>query len=172
MQLSNLEHLPNFHITERLDVVYGSTVRSKHVGKDLFAGLKNIVGGELTAYTELLEESRQQAIDRMVAKAQAMGADAVVGVRFSTSNIAQGASELFVYGTAVRAVPLEQAHHNALNRPFDSQHPTTQKAFEQDKPNPFQTQSPPLKSSPSNPSDTSIAPAAPTHDGQKPPPLA
>ena len=104
MQLSNLEHLPNYTITERLDVVYGSTVRSKHVGKDIFAGLKNIVGGELVAYTELLEESRQEAIDRMIAKAQALGANAIVGVRFSTSSIAQGASELFVYGTAVKAV--------------------------------------------------------------------
>ena len=73
VQLSNLEHLPNYQITERLDVVYGSTVRSKHVGKDLFAGLKNIVGGELTAYTELLEESRQEAIDRMIVKAEALG---------------------------------------------------------------------------------------------------
>ena len=108
VQLSNLEHLPNYQITERLDVVYGSTVRSKHVGKDLFAGLKNIVGGELTAYTELLEESRQEAIDRMVLKAEALGADAVVGLRFSTSSIAQGASELFVYGTAVKAVPMPQ----------------------------------------------------------------
>ena len=106
VQLSNLEHLPNYQITERLDVEYGSTVRSKHVGKDLFAGLKNIVGGELTAYTELLEESRQEAIDRMVVKAEALGADAVVGLRFSTSSIAQGASELFVYGTAVKAVPM------------------------------------------------------------------
>lgn len=102
IKLSNLEHLPNHIITERLDVVYGSTVRAKHVGKDIFAGLKNIVGGELTAYTELLEESRQEAIDRMIVKAEALGADAIVGIRFSTSNIAQGASELFVYGTAVK----------------------------------------------------------------------
>lgn len=105
MQLSNLEHLPNYTITERLDVVYGSTVRSKHIGKDLFASFKNLVGGELVAYTELLEESRQEAIDRMIVKAQALGANAIVGVRFSTSSIAQGASELFVYGTAVKAVP-------------------------------------------------------------------
>lgn len=112
VQLSNLEHLPNYQITERLDVVYGSTVRSKHVGKDLFASLKNIVGGELTAYTELLEESRQEAIDRMVVKAEALGADAIVGLRFSTSSIAQGASELFVYGTAIKAVPEEQPSSN------------------------------------------------------------
>lgn len=116
MQLSNLEHLPGYTITERLDVVYGSTVRSKHVGKDIFAGLKNIVGGELTAYTELLEESRQEAVERMKVKAEALGADAIVGLRFSTSSIAQGASELFVYGTAVKAVPLPsepyQPHHD------------------------------------------------------------
>lgn len=102
VQLSNLEHLPNHIITERLDVVYGSTVRSKHVGKDLLAGLKNIVGGELVAYTELLEEARQEAMERMIAKAHELGADAIVGIRFSTSNITAGASELFVYGTAVK----------------------------------------------------------------------
>ncbi|HCN18425.1 MAG: YbjQ family protein [Psychrobacter sp.] len=124
VQLSNLEHLPNYQITERLDVVYGSTVRSKHVGKDLFAGLKNIVGGELTAYTELLEESRQEAIDRMIIKAEALGADAIVGLRFSTSSIAQGASELFVYGTAVKAVPMSQQSYQ--NPPNDGQQPTMQ----------------------------------------------
>lgn len=122
VQLSNLEHLPNYQITERLDVVYGSTVRSKHMGKDLFAGLKNIVGGELTAYTELLEESRQEAIDRMVIKAEALGADAVVGLRFSTSSIAQGASELFVYGTAVKAVPMSQ---QSISSPSSHQPPST-----------------------------------------------
>ncbi len=127
VQLSNLEHLPNYQITERLDVVYGSTVRSKHVGKDLFAGLKNIVGGELTAYTELLEESRKEAIDRMIVKAEALGADAVVGLRFSTSSIAQGASELFVYGTAVKAIPIQQQPtyhqppHNQSGHPSSDQ---------------------------------------------------
>ena len=101
MLLSNLESVPGHRISQQLDVVYGSTVRSKHVGRDFLAGLKNIVGGELTAYTELLEESRQEAMDRMIAKARGLGANAIVGIRFSTSNIAQGASELFVYGTAV-----------------------------------------------------------------------
>lgn len=125
MQLSNLEHLPNYTITERLDVVYGSTVRSKHVGKDLFAGLKNLVGGELTAYTELLEESRQQAIERMVTKAEALGADAIVGIRFSTSSIAQGASELFVYGTAVKAVASSQAHSAPATHATDESVETT-----------------------------------------------
>ena len=124
VQLSNLEHLPNYQITERLDVVYGSTVRSKHVGKDLFAGLKNIVGGELTAYTELLEESRQEAIDRMIVKAEALGADAVVGLRFSTSSIAQGASELFVYGTAVKVAPISQPQYQ--NPPSDDYNHSSQ----------------------------------------------
>lgn len=104
MQLSNLDYLPGYTISERLDVVYGSTVRSKHVGKDILAGLKNIVGGEITAYTELLEDARQEALERMIDKAQDLGANAIVGIRFSTSNITTGASELFVYGTAVKAV--------------------------------------------------------------------
>ncbi|HCO07146.1 MAG TPA: YbjQ family protein [Acinetobacter ursingii] len=114
--LSNLESMPGYLITQQLDVVYGSTVRSKHAGRDLLAGLKNIVGGELTAYTELLEESRQEAMQRMIAKAEQLGANAIVGIRFSTSNIAQGASELFVYGTAVIAQP----HAPKLPDPFSS----------------------------------------------------
>lgn len=109
MQLSNLETVPGHQIIKQLDVVYGSTVRSKHVGRDLMAGLKNIVGGELRGYTELLEESRQEAMQRMIAKAEALGANAIVAIRFSTSNIAQGASELFVYGTAVVVSPQSQA---------------------------------------------------------------
>lgn len=116
MLLSNLESVPGHQILKHLDVVYGSTVRSKHVGRDLMASLKNIVGGELTGYTELLEESRQEAMDRMIAKAQQLGANAIVGIRFSTSNIAQGASELFVYGTAVVVQP--QAPH--LPDPFNA----------------------------------------------------
>lgn len=117
MLLSNLESVPGHTITQQLDVVYGSTVRSKHVGRDFMAGLKNIVGGELKGYTELLEESRQEAMSRMIDKARALGANAVVGIRFSTSNIAQGASELFVYGTAVRVTPL----NNHLPDPFPTQ---------------------------------------------------
>jgi len=105
MLLSNLESVPGHQILKQLDVVYGSTVRSKHVGRDFMAGLKNIVGGELKGYTELLEESRQEAMNRMIEKAHGLGANAIVGIRFSTSNIAQGASELFVYGTAVIVEP-------------------------------------------------------------------
>ena len=117
MLLSSLESVPGHTITQQLDVVYGSTVRSKHVGRDFMAGLKNIVGGELKGYTELLEESRQEAMSRMIDKARALGANAVVGIRFSTSNIAQGASELFVYGTAVRV----EANSAKLPDPFPTQ---------------------------------------------------
>jgi uncharacterized protein YbjQ (UPF0145 family) len=81
--------------------VQGSTVRSKHAGKDIVAGFKNLIGGELKSYTALLNESRTEAIDRMVEQARAAGANAVVNVRFATSNIAAGAAEVMAYGTAV-----------------------------------------------------------------------
>lgn len=102
MILSNTETVPGRTIREFYGVVSGSTVRAKHIGRDILAGLKNIVGGELKGYTELLQEARQEALDRMIRQAQSVGANAVVNVRFSTSNIAQGAAELFAYGTAVR----------------------------------------------------------------------
>jgi len=102
MILSNLETVPGRTIREFYGVVSGSTVRAKHSGRDIMAGLKNIVGGELKGYTELLQEARQEAIDRMIQQAQSIGANAIVNVRFSTSNITQGAAELFAYGTAVR----------------------------------------------------------------------
>jgi len=98
----NTETIPGKMITETLGVVSGSTVRAKHLGKDIFAGLKNIVGGELSQYTELLQESRQEAVGRMVADAMSLGATAVVNVRFATSAITAGAAELFAYGTAVK----------------------------------------------------------------------
>ena len=79
----------------------GNTVRAKHVGRDIIAGLKNIVGGELKAYTELLVESRREALARMLAQAEELGANAVINVRFATSSITSGAAELYVYGTAV-----------------------------------------------------------------------
>lgn len=101
MEITNLDCLPGKTITRHLGLVQGSTVRSKHVGKDIFAGLKNIVGGELKAYTELLNESRAEATDRMLAQARAVGANAVLNVRFATSNIAAGAAEVMAYGTAV-----------------------------------------------------------------------
>lgn len=101
MLLSNLETIPNRRIVKHLGLVQGSTVRAKHVGRDFMAGLKNIVGGELKGYTELLNESRDQALDRMMEQARQAGANAVLNVRFSTSSVAAGAAEIFAYGTAV-----------------------------------------------------------------------
>lgn len=101
MLISNLEIIPGSRIVKHLGLVQGSTVRSKHVGKDIMAGLKNIVGGELKGYTALLKEARQEATDRMVQQAKGIGANAVLNVRFSTSSITQGAAEMLAYGTAV-----------------------------------------------------------------------
>ena len=100
--ISNTETIPGRTIVEFYGVVTGNTVRAKHVGRDIMAGLKNIVGGELKGYTELLQDSRAEATDRMIEQAVSMGANAVVNVRFATSSISQGAAELFAYGTAVR----------------------------------------------------------------------
>ncbi len=102
MILTNIESVPGKTTVEHFGLVSGSTVRAKHVGRDIMAGLKNIVGGELKGYTELLHDSRQQATDRMKEQAKQLGANAIVNVRFATSAVAQGASELYVYGTAVR----------------------------------------------------------------------
>ena len=105
MELTTLEAVPGKTITRHLGLVQGSTVRSKHAGKDFLAGLKNFVGGELKSYTALLNESRAEAVDRMVAQAKAVGANAVVNVRFSTSYIMANASEILVYGDAVIVEP-------------------------------------------------------------------
>ncbi len=100
--LTTLEGVPGKEIIEHYGLVQGSTIRAKHVGRDIMAGFKNIVGGELKGYTELLQEARKESIARMVAQAEQLGADAVVNVRFATSSVAPGAAELFAYGTAVR----------------------------------------------------------------------
>lgn len=104
MVLTNIETIPGKTVVEHFGLVSGSTIRAKHIGRDFMASLKNLVGGELKGYTQLLQESRQQAIDRMVEEARLMGANAIVNVRFSTSSVAQGAAELYAYGTAVRFV--------------------------------------------------------------------
>ena len=101
MIITNIETVPGKNIVEHFGLVSGSTIRAKHVGRDLMAGLKNLVGGELKGYTQLLHESRQQALERMIEQARQLGANAVVNVRFSTSSVAQGAAELYAYGTAV-----------------------------------------------------------------------
>jgi len=102
MDISNTESIPGRNIVQFYGVVTGNTVRAKHIGRDIMAGLKNIVGGELAGYTELLQDSRNEATQRMIQQAESMGANAVVNVRFATSSISQGAAELFAYGTAVR----------------------------------------------------------------------
>jgi len=101
MIVSNMEIIPGKRVKEHFGLVQGSTVRTKHVGRDLMAGFKNIFGGELRGYTELLHEAREEAVVRMKQQAEAIGANAVLNVRFSTSSVAQGAAELFAYGTAV-----------------------------------------------------------------------
>jgi len=101
MVLSNLESVPGRRITRHLGIVNGSTVRAKHIGRDIMAGFKNIVGGELKGYTELMQDAREEAVERMTQQAKSLGANAVLNIRFSTSSISQGAAELFAYGTAV-----------------------------------------------------------------------
>lgn len=102
MIITNIETVPGKAVVEHFGLVSGSTIRAKHIGRDFMASLKNLVGGELKGYTQLLQESRQQAMDRMVEEARLMGANAIVNIRFSTSSVAQGAAELYAYGTAVR----------------------------------------------------------------------
>ena len=105
IMISNIEEIPGYEIIKFFSVVNGSTVRTKHVGKDIFAGLKNLVGGELKGYTELLQEAREEATQRMIKQARSLGANAIINVRYSTSSVMAGAAELFVYGTAVVVQP-------------------------------------------------------------------
>ena len=104
MIVVNTETVPGYTITEVKGLVQGNTIRAKHLGRDIGAGLKNLVGGELRGYTELLTESRREAWERMLRQASELGANAVVNVRFTTSSVAAGAAELYAYGTAVVAV--------------------------------------------------------------------
>ena len=99
--VSNIEVIPGRRIASHLGMVQGSTVRAKHAGRDLMAGLKNIVGGELKGYTELMQEARQEATERMVQQARSIGANAVLNVRFATTSVTLGAAEILAYGTAV-----------------------------------------------------------------------
>ena len=101
MLIATTDTIANKEITEVLGLVRGSTVRSKHIGKDIAASFKTVVGGELNGYVEMLEEARQIAIGRMVEDAQAKGAKAIVGMRLASSAITQGAAEMVAYGTAV-----------------------------------------------------------------------
>ncbi len=102
MILTTSDAIEGSKITKTLGIVKGNTIRAKHIGKDFVAGLRNIVGGEIKEYTEMLDESREEAVRRMVEDADKLGADAVVTVRFTTSTVIGGAAELLAYGTAVK----------------------------------------------------------------------
>ena len=101
MIIVTTDRIEGKRIVKTLGLVRGSTIRARHLGHDVMAGLRNIVGGEITDYTKMLAESREQAIQRMVAEAEGMGANAIIGARFVTSMVMSGASELLAYGTAV-----------------------------------------------------------------------
>jgi len=102
MILTTLNNLPGKQIKESLGLVRGNTIRAKNIGKDIIAGFRNIVGGEIKEYTEALNEAREEAMKRMLKNAEDLGADAIIGIRFTTSQIMSGAAELLVYGTAVK----------------------------------------------------------------------
>lgn len=102
MLVTTQDEFADYTIVETLGLVKGNTIRARHVGKDIMAGLRNLVGGEITEYTKMLAEAREQSIDRMIKNAEEVGADGVVCLRFTTSAVMQGSAELLVYGTAVR----------------------------------------------------------------------
>lgn len=102
MLITTQDNFEDYETVETLGLVRGNTIRARHVGKDIMAGLRTLVGGEITEYTKMLAESREQAIDRMIASAKDRGADGIVCVRFTTSAVMQGSAELLAYGTAVK----------------------------------------------------------------------
>lgn len=102
MLVTTQDAFSDYDIIETLGLVKGNTIRARHIGKDIMAGLRNMVGGEITEYTKMLAESREQALDRMIADAKEKGANGIVCLRFTTSAVMQGAAELLAYGTAVR----------------------------------------------------------------------
>jgi len=102
MLIATTDFIPGYAIVEVLDIARGSTVRARHIGRDISAVFKSVVGGEIRAYTELMAVAREDAIDRMIADAERLHADAVINVRFMTSMVMQGSSEILAYGTAVR----------------------------------------------------------------------
>jgi len=102
MIITTTETIPGKEVAEILGIVKGNTVRARNIGRDILAGLKNLVGGEIEEYTKLIAEAREQAMDRMIAQAERLGADAIINLRFSTSYIMASASEILAYGTAVK----------------------------------------------------------------------
>lgn len=106
MIITTQDELADRRISTTLGLVRGNTIRARHLGKDILAGLRSVVGGEISEYTKMLAESREQALDRMIVEARRLGADAIVCLRFATSPVMQGAAELLAYGTAVKLEPL------------------------------------------------------------------
>ncbi len=102
MLITTQDTVEEHQITQTLGLVYGNTIRARHIGNDILAGLKTIVGGEISEYTKMMAESREQAIDRMIQQARVLGADAIVGMRFTTSSVMQGSAEILAFGTAVK----------------------------------------------------------------------
>ncbi len=102
MLITTQDEFADKQITRTLGLVRGNTIRARHIGNDIVAGLRNIVGGEVTEYTKMLAEAREQSIDRMIEEARRLGADGIVCLRFTTSPVMQGAAELLAYGTAVQ----------------------------------------------------------------------
>jgi len=102
MIITTTEFIPNKEITEVLGLVKGNTIQAKHVGKDIIAGFRQLIGGEITEYTEMMTEAREVSLKRMIEKAEKMNADAIINVRFMTSMVMAGAAEILVYGTAVK----------------------------------------------------------------------
>ena len=102
MLITTQDELSDYQITKTLGLVKGNTIRARHVGKDILAALRSMVGGEILEYTKMISESREQALDRMIEQAQEMGADGIVCVRYTTTAVLSGAAEMFVYGTAVK----------------------------------------------------------------------
>jgi len=109
MKMTTQDELADYEIVKTLGLVRGNTIRARHIGKDIIAGLRTIVGGEVVEYTKMLAEAREQSIDRMLEEARDLEADAVVCVRFVTSPVMQGAAELLAYGTAVKIKPKQIA---------------------------------------------------------------
>ena len=102
MLVTTQDNFADYEIVDTLGLVKGNTIRARHVGKDILAGLRTLIGGEITEYTKMLAESREQALDRMIANAGKMGANGIVCLRFTTSSVMKGAAELLAYGTAVK----------------------------------------------------------------------
>lgn len=102
MIISTTDYIPNQEVSQIIDIARGSTVRARNIGRDIFASFKNIVGGEISEYTKLQAEAREQAVQRMISDAERMGADAVINVRLTTAMVMQGAAEILAYGTAVK----------------------------------------------------------------------